>query len=63
MCENKWKNNPKRPLTLRELEAELENITDNEIDVAIIPPTGDDLTDEEYFDDNDLTGNFRKIIF
>ncbi|KAF5303431.1 hypothetical protein FQR65_LT08231 [Abscondita terminalis] len=45
-----------RPLTIQELEAEIEKIANDNIDCVIIPPEVDDLTDEEQIDDNLLTG-------
>ncbi|KAF2904968.1 hypothetical protein ILUMI_01211 [Ignelater luminosus] len=56
---NYWKDHHKRhrPLTLQELEAELENLEDGlKIDAVIIPPEVDELTDEEDIDENLLQG-------
>lgn len=54
---SKWQNNPKRALTLLELEAEIENLSDDDIsDIAIIPPDCDDLTDEEFVEESAITG-------
>lgn len=56
-----WKQNCEqyRALTLQELEAELEDLEPgNEVDAVIIPPTVDDLTDEEDIDENALLGKF-----
>lgn len=59
----KWENNPKRALNLLELEAELENLSDDEVpDIAIIPPDCDELTDEEFIDDDVITGNTFMIF-
>lgn len=44
------KKSTKKALALRELEAEIGTI-DN---AAIFPPTGDDLTDKEYFDKDEF---------
>lgn len=66
----KYRDDPKRPLTLRELEAIVENIDlDDEITISYIPPEVDNLTDEENIDDDvigetdnlpsDLAGTFE----
>lgn len=51
----------RRPLTLKELVAEVENISDEEIDAVIIPPEVDELTDEEQVDDDLLRGYIATI--
>lgn len=53
----KYRDDPKRPLTLRELEAIVEDLDLNEeIDVCYIPPDVDDITDEKNIDDNVIGG-------
>jgi len=43
---------------IAEVLDELEGISDNEsIDIIIIPPDVDSLTDEEHFDDNEVAIN------
>ncbi|KAF2888964.1 hypothetical protein ILUMI_17209 [Ignelater luminosus] len=64
---NYWKDHHERhrPLTLQELEAELENLEDGlEIDAVIIPLEVDELTDEEEIDENllqaqDVAGTYQ----
>lgn len=60
--------NMRRPLTQLELIAEIENMSDDDIDAVLIPPEVDELTDEENVDDNiigtetipsDVTGTFE----
>ncbi|KAI4468121.1 hypothetical protein MML48_2g00012654 [Holotrichia oblita] len=63
-----YNNNMRRPLTQLELLAEIENMSDDDIDAVLIPPEVDELTDEENVDDNiigtetipsDVTGTFE----
>lgn len=59
MNNNDWK----RPLTLRELEAIVEDLDlneENDIDICYIPPEVDDLTDEENIDE-DVTGKLENL--
>lgn len=53
---SKYWNDPRRPLTQRELEAIIEDIEagNDPIDIAYIPPDVDELSDEEVHDDEDL---------
>ncbi|KAI4459704.1 dehydrogenase/reductase sdr family member 11 [Holotrichia oblita] len=53
----KYRDDPLRSLTLKELEAIVEDLDLNEeIDICYIPPDVDDITDEEDIDDNVIGG-------
>lgn len=57
-----WKDNPKRPLTLKELKAETENVSNESTHIIIIPPECNEMTDKEYINEDVLGGKETKMI-